>query len=256
MLWNSSGLHGYALMASDGAFGTVSDFLFSDLSWGVRWLVADTGDWLPGRKVLIHPSALNAPDAQSRQIPVKLTKTQIAASPGIGSDMPVSMQMETQLYDHYGWDPAWGETYTLSGAMSAPVVLPLFDRGADNAPRSYAEPHAGNGDPHLRSANGVEGYHIHASDGDIGHVGDFILEDAGWMISHFKVETSNWWIGNTVLIPCRSIRKIEWSDRLVTVDLTRQQVKDSPEYRRSETVDGMFDDMSFISNNVNWIAPM
>ncbi len=50
MLWNASVVNGYAIAASDGRLGTVSDFLFDDASWLVRWLVVDTGNWLSGRK--------------------------------------------------------------------------------------------------------------------------------------------------------------------------------------------------------------
>ena len=55
MLWNASAINGYVIKASDGQIGTVSDFLFDDASWLVRWLVVDTGNWLSGRKVLLPP---------------------------------------------------------------------------------------------------------------------------------------------------------------------------------------------------------
>ena len=62
MLWNASAINGYAIKASDGQIGTVSDFLFDDASWLVRWLVVDTGNWLSGRKVLLPPSVLGQLD--------------------------------------------------------------------------------------------------------------------------------------------------------------------------------------------------
>ena len=55
MLQNASAINGYAIAASDGRLGTVSDFLFDDGIWLVRWLVVDTGKWLPGRKVFCRP---------------------------------------------------------------------------------------------------------------------------------------------------------------------------------------------------------
>jgi hypothetical protein len=55
MLQVGSALQGYAIEASDGRIGTVSDFLFDDRTWKVRWLVVDTGTWLTGRKALVHP---------------------------------------------------------------------------------------------------------------------------------------------------------------------------------------------------------
>ena len=49
---------GIPVEASDGHVGSVKDFLFDDQSWKVRWMVVDSGNWLPGRQVLVHPSAI------------------------------------------------------------------------------------------------------------------------------------------------------------------------------------------------------
>src|ERR1700693_5384244 len=107
MLWNASAINGYTITASDGQLGTVSDFLFDDASWLVRWLVVDTGNWLPGRKVLLPPSVLGHPDRKARAFSVRLTMQQVKNSPDIDSDRPVSRQMETFIYDYYGWSPYW-----------------------------------------------------------------------------------------------------------------------------------------------------
>ena len=72
MLWSASGIKGYAIAASDGKIGTVSDFLFDDDSWLVRWLVVDTGHWLPGRKVLLPPLTLGHPDPEKLEFPVRV----------------------------------------------------------------------------------------------------------------------------------------------------------------------------------------
>jgi hypothetical protein len=61
MLWNASAINGYAISASDGRFGTVSDFLFDDVSWLVRWLVVDTGKFFSGRKILLPPWSWDTP---------------------------------------------------------------------------------------------------------------------------------------------------------------------------------------------------
>src|SRR5580693_8196336 len=103
MLHNASKIHGYAIEASDGRLGTVSDFLFDDASWLVRWLVVDTGTWLSGRKVLLPPFVLGHPDPRNREFPVRLTMAQVKGSPDINSDQPVSRQMESTVYDYYGW---------------------------------------------------------------------------------------------------------------------------------------------------------
>ena len=115
MLWTASGIKGYAIAASDGRIGTVSDFLFDDNSWLVRWLVVDTGHWLSGRKVLLPPFVLGHPDPEKLEFPVRLTMAQVKDSPDISTDRPVSRQMESNVYDFYGWRPYWGAGFYMGG---------------------------------------------------------------------------------------------------------------------------------------------
>ncbi|MEJ0097692.1 MAG: PRC-barrel domain-containing protein [Bauldia sp.] len=61
MLWNASTIHGYAIAASDGSIGTVSDFLFDDSSWRIRWLVVDTGNWLSAARFSCLPRCSDTP---------------------------------------------------------------------------------------------------------------------------------------------------------------------------------------------------
>src|SRR5271156_605744 len=115
MLRNTSATDGYFIAASDGHIGTVSDFLFDDVSWLVRWLVVDTGNWLSGRKVLLPPSVLERLDAKEQEFSVRLTMQQVKDSPEIDTDRPVSRQMESTVYDYYGWRPYWGSGFYMSG---------------------------------------------------------------------------------------------------------------------------------------------
>ena len=229
MLWDASAINGYAIEASDGRLGTVSDLLFEDVGWVIRWLVVDTGNWLPGRKVLLPLSALGHPDRALRHFPVKLTMQQVKDSPDVDTDQPVSRQIEAHVYNSYGWDPYWGGGY-----------FPMRKRNGDTGRGTHlsainplpgrADPQPNKGDPHLRSIATITGYHIHASDGEIGHVEDFLVDDAGWNIRYIKVDTRNWWPGERVLISPYSVREIDWSGRLVHINVNRQKVKDAPPY--------------------------
>jgi hypothetical protein len=243
MLWNASAINGYAIEASDGDIGTVSDFLFDDASWLVRWLVVDTGNWLSRRKVLLPLSALGRLYANDRVFAVKLTQQQIKDSPEIDTDRPVSRQMETRIYDYYGWGPYWGAGfymgdygYTLGSAMASPYL------GARSREQKIDEAQADRDDVHLRSVEAVTGYHIHASDGEIGHVEDFLVEDADWRIHYLVVDTRNWWPGKKILVSSRSAGEIDWTDRLVSLDVDRQTIKDSPAYDPSMTIDRAYDE--------------
>src|SRR5471030_1282550 len=97
MLWNAASLKGYAIEASDGRLGTVSDFLFDDASWLVRWLVVDTGKWLSGRKVLLPPTVLGHLDEKREQFSVRLTMQAVKDSPDIDADPGVAADGNPRL---------------------------------------------------------------------------------------------------------------------------------------------------------------
>jgi hypothetical protein len=86
------------------------------------------------------------------------------------------------------------------------------------------------GDPHLRSTASVTGYYIHATDGEIGHVADYIVDDETWTLRFLLVDTRKWLAGKTVLLSPRSITRVEWADSTVYVNLSRESVKQSPEF--------------------------
>jgi uncharacterized protein YrrD len=241
MLWNASAIKGYAVTASDGRLGAVSDFLFDDATWLVRWLVVDTGNWLSGRKVLLPPAVLGHPDRTRREFSVGLTMQQVKNSPGISTDRPVSRQMEASVYDYYGWSPYWGMGLYMGGygyaASSMKTSTYLESRWHEKKIASRRD----DDDPHLRSIEAIIGYHVHASDGEIGHVEDFLLEDSDWSIHFLIVDTKNWWLGKKVLVSPRSAQSINWGDRLVNLNVDRQRVKNSPTYDASTTIDGAYE---------------
>ena len=94
---------GYSIGAADGEMGQVSDFLFDDHTWTIRYLVAGTGKWLPGRKVLISPAGLRSVDWLNSVLHVNRTKEEIENSPPVESDKPVSRQKEAELSRYFGW---------------------------------------------------------------------------------------------------------------------------------------------------------
>lgn len=230
MLFAVSGLEGCTIAARDGHIGAVKDFLFDDQSWKIRWMVVDTGDWLPGRKVLIHPSAI-APlqippkprlpmmsPGDSLEVAVNLTRQQIEASPEAREGDPVSKDMTALLYDYYGWDPDWGATNTGESA----IVAKAAERQAADVETG------GEGDPHLRSAASVKGYHVHASDGELGHVENLLADDADWDIRYLVIATRSWWPGKVVRLAPYAVTDVDWHDRQVKLNVTRDQVKSAP----------------------------
>ena len=236
-MYTASSIKGSAIEARDGTIGSVKDFLFQGTSWAVRWIVVDAGTWLSSRQVLLLPSQIGAVNAQRRQFDVQLTRQQVKDSPPIDTEQPVSRQMETDLHSYYGADPYWGAVYNPVGIMAMPGVVGVPPLAPPERPEGLVEefPH-GEGDPHLRSVEAVTGYHIHAQDGEIGHVDDFVIDDAGWRIPLLIVDTKNWWPGKKVLIPTSTVRDIVWDEKLVYLTLSRGQIKDGPVYDPSRPI--------------------
>jgi hypothetical protein len=100
MLRNASAFKGYAIAASAGRLGTVSDFLFYDASRLVRWLVVDTGKMLSGRKVLLPPSVFRRLDSMGHEFTVGLTMRRIKDSPDDWTDDLVNLNVKRQTVRH------------------------------------------------------------------------------------------------------------------------------------------------------------
>jgi uncharacterized protein YrrD len=254
MLQVLSALKGYGVEASDGGVGTINDFLFDDRGWKVRWLVVDTGTWLTGRKVLVHPQAIERTDYEQAELRVKLTKAQVEGSPDILEDQPVSRQLERQTYDHYGWDPLLNGSFlgATPGAIAAPLSAPPYfslDMAHESAD---AGPALREGDPHLRSFAEFVGYHIHAVDGDIGHVENFIVDSASLDIRYLIVDTGHWWLEKPVLMSLQAVKEINWFDRHVQLDVTRGQVKASPTWDPLELMDQAY--MKRLHGHYGWLG--
>jgi len=247
MLRKLDDLEGYPIEATDGAIGEVTDFLFDDESWVVRYLVVQTGEWLSSRKVLISPIAIGQPDWSYRTLRVPMTTDQVRNSPAVDTDKPVSRQYERGYCGYYGYYPYYWENSGLWGAGNYPGSLHSSGAnvGAGVEPHTVAEDRAHherevdqhrNDDPHLRSANAVRHYHIEASDGGIGHVQGLLLDEDTWAIQYLIVDTSNWWLGHKVLIAPQWIEGVSWSERTVSINLTRDAIKGSPPYDSGRTV--------------------
>jgi hypothetical protein len=227
MLRKASDLMGLKLGARDGEIGRVKDVYFDDHTWTVRYLVADTGTWLTGRRVLISPFAIESVDMDHRHINVKLTREQVERSPSVDEHKPVSRQFEADYARYYGWPMYW-----YGPALWGPTPFPLYD-GVEREPaRDSSTVAQETGDPHLRSASEVKGYYLHARDGDLGHIEDFVIADADWAIRYLIADTNNWRPGGKALIATPWITSVSWDKSHVAVDLTHAQLQSGPEYRR------------------------
>jgi uncharacterized protein YrrD len=222
MLRTANSLKAATIAATDGNIGSVEDLYFDDASWTIRYLVVDTGTWLPGRQVLISPLSTRA-GGDSDAVPVALTKEQIEQSPPIDVAKPVNRQYEEEYFRYFGYPSYWSGPNRW-GAAHYP--------GEEASPADIAAANAAvvGGDPNLRSVRDVTGYYIQAIDGDIGHVEDFIVDDREWAIRYMVVDTRNWWPGKKVVVSPDWIRQVSWRESQVHVDLTRDALQSAPEY--------------------------
>jgi sporulation protein YlmC with PRC-barrel domain len=184
MLRSIKELYGKRLGSSDGDVGHVKDFYFDDQQWVIRYVIAETGTWLLRRLVLISPDAFGNFPQEGNSLLVNLTRQQIENSPAIESQKPVSRQHEEE---YYGF---------------------------------------GAGDPHLRSARSLSGndifngYQIQTSEGTIGHVTDFIVDDKIWAIHHLVVKIGHLSSRKEAMISPQDIFRISYEESKVFVKAT------------------------------------
>lgn len=221
MFNNAKTLQDFKLHCLDGEIGKVEEFYFDDKHWAIRYLVANTGNWLTGRQVLISPYALNFVNNDEHYISINLTKKQIEESPSLDTNKPVSRQFEVIYYGYYGWPVYWNGSDMWG---SHPYIMHDPEEWKNVAREEKAW------DLNLRSTHEVSGYRIQATDGEIGHVEDFTIDDDTWAIHYLIIDTQNWWPGKKVLISPKWINRFSWSESKAFINLPRETIKHSPEY--------------------------
>jgi len=237
MLRNVSDLRSYAVRATDGVIGKIDDLFFDDEHWAIRYFVVDTGGWLSGRKVLMSPLAVGHPDWMGQLLPVAITRAQVKDSPDVDTEKPVSRQHEIAHADYYGEQYYWaGAGMWGPGAFPGnPVTERAIEEEARIRRRAIAR---ASDDSHLRSCKAMTGHPVHAIDGDIGHLEDFLVDEHTWAIRYLIVATSNyWWGGRHVLVAPQWIEDARGVEAALCVDLTRQAVKDAPRYDSAAQLD-------------------
>lgn len=224
---NIESLFGFGLRATDGEIGRVRDFYFDDASWTIRYLVVQTGSWLLGRKVLISFASVKKTSCEASAFSVDLNCEQVRNSPDIDTDKPVSRQHELELHQHYRLPVYWVNVPDIDfgGIDSCPITEMEENGDEDESPSSGV-----GGNRHLRSAKQVRAYLIHAVDGEIGHVRDFVADLDNGIITHLIVDTGNLLSGRKVLLGTDKIQNIDWLDSEVYVSVSRKDIIDSPEF--------------------------
>ncbi len=241
MLRSLKELLGYELLAKDGQIGKVHNFLFSDEDWAIRYLIADTGPWIFGRKVLIGIPALGQPVWMSKTFPVELTREQVESSPDADLEKTVSRQYEEKLHEHYQWPAYWSMSVGVTGVPTyiPPHLFPIQKKSVhdkDNEERS-----------HLRSAKELFGYKVDATDGEVGSVTDFIIDDENWQIRYMVVDTENSELESDkqVLLALEWINNIQVANQKISIDLIQEAIKFSPAFDPNLPVNRQFEEVLY-----------
>lgn len=259
MLHSVNTLRGYKLLTTDGQIGKLDDIYFDDGCWWTRYLVINVGSWLNRQKVLLIPEVVTAIDPDNGTVQVALTTQEVENSPDALEVVPVSREREIALHRHYDWTPYWQvDPVAMSGYGRVPetIVHPQPDVKANvdiaNDANAFAAPTVQErasvpdslGDEldeidakmtfhpsgRIQSSQEVIGYHIHAVDGEIGHLEDFLIDKPLKVINYLLVDTQNWLPGKKVVIPVNHVHNIQWDKSIIQLEITREQVKNAPEY--------------------------
>ena len=152
MLCELKALIGSPVVATDSEMGSVRNFLFDDLSWKVRYLVVDVGNWLKRRYVVLPITVLEKPDWANNTCCAHLTKDQVYKSPDVDTEKPVSRQQEIAMHEYFGPLATWVDSEFGMPAMPTGMKYPLHAAEV----------------LHLRSTSNVLGYQVWATDGEFG----------------------------------------------------------------------------------------
>jgi sporulation protein YlmC with PRC-barrel domain len=221
------------IKTKDGKIGYTRDFLFDENLWVIRYLVADFGKLLTPERILIPRVFIKSPLLEDKLFISVLSQAEIDNCPRPEDHMPISRKYEEEIYKHYNFDPYWSTAF-LGTAGSfyppRPINIPSKDLNEEDL------------DTSLRSFKEVEGYHVHASDGNIGHIEDLIIDEDDWQIIYAIVDTSNWlpW-SKKVLLAIDWMRKISYVKREVKTNLTIETIKNAPEYKPADIIDEVYE---------------
>ena len=234
MLKRLASLHGSNVSATDGDVGTVARFMIDVNRWAVRYIVVATGNWWSGHEVLISPWSIAPGTVPGDDVSLSLTRSQVQNSPPYDPAQALTREHENALLGYYGYPVYWAGPM-LWGPVPAATTGAVPDIGVMPPDSSTADPPSERDVMEsevsgLADSRQILGTHLHATDGEIGHVDDFLLDFDDWRIRYLLVDTDNFWIGKRVLVAPEWIESFDWPDHMLHVQLDRESIRTSPDY--------------------------
>lgn len=221
MITSLEHLRNYHLSATDGDIGRVRDLLFEESTWTARWVVADTGNWLLGRKVILSPVSFHPPGPGEKQLRVDLNKEQIESAPHLDEDAPVSREAERTYFHHFHWPYYWAGG-GLWGGMAHPYTMsPNAEAGGE----LFAVPDEVDGDEEvLRSGHELTHYLLKNGEETLGYAEDLLLDTDDWSVKYLQFDTRHWFHGKTLQVSPDKITSVSWPDHTISVNVTRDEL--------------------------------
>ncbi len=216
---NIYSLLGFSLHATDGLLGTVEDFYFDDNSWTVRYLVVKIHRAFFNRKVLITPDSIT-PCWEDGAFPVNLTTEQILNSPDRNRHKPVSRHHEALLNSYY-WQPYWDNGFYAPASCDESNDDFLNHRLLSDTAKLPMD------DDRLQSTRQLIGYEVQATDGKIGRLTDFVIDDNIWKVTCLIVAITEENGFRNVLIPVSNVKKIMFSESRIYLNISTIAVAES-----------------------------
>jgi hypothetical protein len=197
MLHDLKDLIAACVIATDGEIGVVRNFLFDDISWTIHYLVVDVGTWYQRRDVVLPITTIEQPDWTKRIFHVRLTREQVRDSPDVDTEKPVSRQQEIAMEQYWGKLACWASA-NLGGGALIPTHRKYPVRTKEN--------------PDLRSALGLVDYQVWATNGEIGLLEGFIVDESSWHLGYLDVKAGDWLFNRSMLIPTQWVKSVSWAE--------------------------------------------
>ena len=142
----------------------------------------------------------------------QLTKEQVRHSPDVDSTKPVSRQEEIAMNEYFGWPAYWGS--------GNPDIMGSYLRFRF---RRAGIPGAYQGEPAPAKCGRRGRLSVWGTDGEIGRLENFIVDEASWHIGYLDVKTGDWPHSRSMLVPTRGVKSVSWAERRVNLKHARKE---------------------------------
>lgn len=213
MLRSLQSLLGYCVEVRDGHIGAITDFIFEEQSWLVRFIILKTGMWKTHQSFAIPIACVTGhADWSERKVPISLSMDELEALAGyrVSEKEPWAIEIDSSVI---------------------PQAKESYESHAEVAESGSLAPQL------LRSYRMLLGLHVMAQGETVGIMSDLIVRDERWAIQSAVVRLRRrYFFATEVLVPVEKVRTIRWGDRIVGCIGDRAAIENYPEFRSADPI--------------------